>query len=215
MDDIDFILKIVVVGESDVGKTSLMTRYTVGKFSENTSNTIGVDHFTMIKLIDDDRVKVSFWDTAGQERFRTMANAYYKDAHGVVLVYDVTDRESFTSLNYWLREIQKNCDDDVCVVILANKIDADIDDWQVSSKEGKAFVEKKGYLYGEVSAKENESMAIDKILEQLINNILSGNRGDTEFTDNQKEMIRFQKDCIDHSKKKREGFQTSGNGCCG
>ena len=214
MDEVDYILKIVIIGESDVGKTSLMLRYTANKFSENTSNTIGVDHFTMVKYIDTHKVKISFWDTAGQERFRTMANAYYKNAHGIVLVYDVSDRDSFTSMNFWIREIRKNCDKDISIAIIANKTDLDADEWMVTTDEATRYAEKGNYLFEEVSAKTNSNNNIDKVFENLILKILNGNKSNPEFDKTQKEIIRFQKACIEGSQKRKKDYQGGGGNCC-
>ena len=215
MEEVDYILKVVAIGESDVGKTSLMMRYTANKFTENTSNTIGVDHFTMIKYIDTAKVKISFWDTAGQERFRTMANAYYRNSHGIIVVYDVTDRESFTNLSYWLREAKKNSDPNVVIAIIANKSDIDKEEWQVSLEEGKAMADKDGYIFGQVSAKEDEGNKVDNLFAEIIRKILNLNQNNPEFERTQKETIRFQKECIEHSKQSKEGYKNSGKGCCG
>ena len=214
MEEVDNILKVVVIGESDVGKTSLMMRYTANRFTENTSNTIGVDHFTMIKYIDTSKVKISFWDTAGQERFRTMANAYYRNAHGIIVVYDIGDRESFTNLSYWLREAKKNSDSDVIIAILGNKCDLEEDEWQVSTKEAKEMADKEGYIFGEVSAKLEEDNKVDSVFGEFIRSILNQNKKNPEFDKKQKEIIRFQKECVEYSKQSKEGYKKSGEGCC-
>ena len=214
MEEVDNILKVVVIGESDVGKTSLMMRYTANRFTENTSNTIGVDHFTMIKYIDTSKVKISFWDTAGQERFRTMANAYYRNAHGIIVVYDVGDRESFTNLNYWLREAKKNSDSDIVIAILGNKCDLEKDEWQVETKEAKEMADKNGYIFGEVSAKLEEENKVDSIFGEFIRTILNQNKKNPNFDKKQKEIIRFQKECVEYSKQSKEGYKKSGEGCC-
>ena len=215
MEEVHYILKVVVIGESDVGKTSLMMRYTSNRFTENTSNTIGVDHFTMIKYIDTFKVKISFWDTAGQERFRTMANAYYRNAHGIIVVYDVSDRESFTNLGFWLREAKKNSDSDIVIAILGNKSDLDEDEWQVTTEEAQQMAEKEGYIFGEVSAKNEEENKVDSVFGEIIRKILNQNKNNPDFDRQQKEMIRFQKECIEHSQQSKEGFKNSGGGCCG
>ena len=215
MEEVDYILKVVAIGESDVGKTSLMMRYTANKFTENTSNTIGVDHFTMIKYIDTSKVKISFWDTAGQERFRTMSNAYYRNAHGIIVVYDVSDRESFTNLSYWVREAKKNSSPNVVIGVLGNKSDLDKDEWQVSAEEGQDFAQKEGFIFGQVSAKEEEDSNVDQVFAEIIRKILNSNKKNPQFEKEQKDEIRFQKECIEHSKQSKEGYKNSGGGCCG
>ena len=215
MEQVNYILKIVTSGESDVGKTSLMMRYTSNRFSENISNTIGVDHFTMIKYIDKAKIKISFWDTAGQERFRTMVNAYYRNAHAVIVVYDVSDRESFTNLSYWVREAKKNSDPNIVVAIIGNKVDLEEDEWQVTTEEAKQMAQKEGFIFGEVSAKNEDDNRVDKVFEEIIQKVLEANGRDPNFEEKQKELIRFQEECFEHSRKSKESFKNSGGGCCG
>ena len=215
MEEVHYILKIVTTGESDVGKTSLMMRYTSNRFTENTSNTIGVDHFTMIKYIDTSKVKISFWDTAGQERFRTMANAYYRNAHAVIVVYDVSDRESYTNLSYWLREAKKNTDPSAIIAVIGNKSDLDEDEWQVTTDEASKMAEKEGYIFGQVSAKLEDNNKVDEVFGEIIRKVLNANKNNPQFDQKQKEIIRFQKECIEHSQKSKESYKNKGNGCCG
>src|SRR4051794_14346761 len=101
----DHLFKLLLVGDSNVGKTSLLLRFTQGSFNESVRNTVGVD--LRVKMVNyrGKKLKLTIWDTAGQERFRTLTSAYYRGAHGVILVYSINDRDSFTNLSHWLKEI--------------------------------------------------------------------------------------------------------------
>jgi len=105
----DLIYKILLIGDAGVGKSNLLQRYTDDPFSENHIATIGVDFKIRTVEFDGKRIKLQIWDTAGQERFRTIASSYYRNAHGFLVVYDVTNTESFQNVGMWLEEISRYC----------------------------------------------------------------------------------------------------------
>lgn len=117
------LFKILVVGSSGVGKTCLLIRYTDSIYKETYGTTIGVDFKMKNIIIDNHTVKLQLWDTAGQERFRTITSSYYRNANGILLVFDVTDPESFNDLKGWIIEIQKNINSTIVIYIIGNKID--------------------------------------------------------------------------------------------
>ncbi|KAL3265905.1 hypothetical protein HHI36_010095 [Cryptolaemus montrouzieri] len=118
------IFKIIVVGDSNVGKTSLTYRFCEGKFLDSPEATIGVDFRSKTLTIDDDKITLQLWDTAGQERFRkTMVRHYYRNANAVVFVYDVTNANSFDSLKKWIIEVDMNCVLDIPRILVGNKCD--------------------------------------------------------------------------------------------
>ena len=215
MEDFEYMFKIVVIGDTDVGKTSLMHRYTEDKFMENTTNTIGVDHFQIIKYIDEKKIKINIWDTAGQERFRTMTNAYYKDAHGTILVYDVTDRETFVNLVYWMKEVERHCKESVQKVVLGNKSDLEKEDWQISEQEAGNFAERKKSLFGVVSAKEDKDKQVTQIMELMIKKILQENQKNAEFEASQRDHRRKSKVWIEEVLKTQQEHKESDGKCCG
>ena len=112
-DDEEYLFKIIVLGNSNVGKTNIITQYTEKKFSENSRNTIGVDF--KIHQIEKDGVPHigQFWDTAGQEKFRSLSPAVYKNAHAAIVVYDITNRESFDALDGWISEFDSSIQEDI------------------------------------------------------------------------------------------------------
>ncbi|KAI0135759.1 hypothetical protein F4811DRAFT_534715 [Daldinia bambusicola] len=164
------ILKVIVLGDSGVGKTSLLNQYVNKKFSASYKATIGADFLIQKVLIDDQQVTVQLWDTAGQERFQSLGVAFYRGADCCVLVFDVNNSKSFDSLDSWRDEflIQASPRDpeNFPFVVLGNKIDVDESKRVVSSKRAATFCQSKGDIpYFETSAKEavNVEQAFDVI----------------------------------------------------
>ncbi|OAG31855.1 Ras-related protein Rab-1A [Nematocida displodere] len=160
------LFKILVVGSSGVGKTCLLLRCTESIYKEVYGSTIGVDFKMKTIQLGSEKVKLQLWDTAGQERFRTITSSYYRNAQGIILVFDITDRETFTDLKGWISEISNNTTAPVVLLILGNKID---EQERMGAKVTRAEVEAfialcssdklliKGYR--EVSAKTGEMVA--------------------------------------------------------
>ncbi|KAK4002381.1 ras-related protein Rab-43 isoform X1 [Daphnia magna] len=121
----DFLFKIVVIGDCGIGKTSLVQRFKSGVFTERYTNTIGVDFAMKTVVIEGKQVKLQIWDTAGQERFRTITQSYYRSANGVLLVYDITKRSSFLSLQKWMEEIRRFTASNISWILIGNKCDMD------------------------------------------------------------------------------------------
>lgn len=161
----DHLLKLLTVGESNVGKTSILRRYTSDIFDEKSKSTIGVD--LKVRTIDfqGKKLKLTLWDTAGQERFRTLTASYYRGANGVVLVYDVTDRKTFDHVRHWLKEVEVYCtNEDVVLMLVGNKID--LNERKISKEEGMAFARRNNMLFMECSAKTKEG--VEQAFEELI-----------------------------------------------
>lgn len=119
----DFLFKIVIIGDSGVGKTNLLSRFVDGTFSIDSKPTIGVEFATKTYNIDNKVIKNQIWDTAGQQRFRAITNAYYRGAQGAVIVYDITKSRTFENLNKWLSELRDNAEPDIAIMLLGNKCD--------------------------------------------------------------------------------------------
>jgi Ras-related protein Rab-8A len=122
--DFDVQLKILLIGDSGVGKTSLLQRYTADAFSSNFISTIGIDFKTKVLTIDGTRARCQIWDTAGQERFRTITTSYFRGAHGIALCFDASDRRSFSSIASWIAQVSENADAGVCLILIGTKSDA-------------------------------------------------------------------------------------------
>eukprot|EP01059_Diplonema_ambulator_P006107 TRINITY_DN15885_c0_g1_i2.p1 TRINITY_DN15885_c0_g1~~TRINITY_DN15885_c0_g1_i2.p1 ORF type:complete len:232 (+),score=110.85 TRINITY_DN15885_c0_g1_i2:55-696(+) len=148
----DVLMKAVVIGDSGVGKTSLLHRYTDNDWNPTYIATIGVDFKIDTFETKGKVVKLQMWDTAGQERFKTICAAYYRGAHCIMLVYDVTNRESFENVKMWLQEVRAYAREGVTLVVVGNKADL-VGRRQVSKEEGEALAESLGTRLVETSAK--------------------------------------------------------------
>ena len=150
----DLLFKVLLIGNSGVGKSSLFLRFVDDIWEDSFVPTIGVDFKVKTLSIEDKKIKLQIWDTAGQERFRTIISSYYKGAHGILLIFDLTDIESFKSLNNWLIEIERNANKNVIKVLIGNKCDL-TEERKVSVQEVNEFAEINGMKYVETSAKDN------------------------------------------------------------
>ena len=119
--DYHYLFKMVLIGDSSVGKSCLLIRFADDDFTDNYVTTIGVDFRFRTLRIEDYSVKLQIWDTAGQERYRTITNAYYRGADGIIVVFDLTSRESFLNLTDWLDEVKKSAPEDTLIIAFANK----------------------------------------------------------------------------------------------
>jgi len=147
-------IKLLMIGDSGVGKTCLLLRYANDSFSPTFITTIGIDFKIKNIEIDTKRIKLQIWDTAGQERFRTITTSYFRGAQGILLVYDVTDRRSFESIRNWISQIQQHADVHVNKILVGNKCDM-TDEKVVSTEEGQKLAKEFGIEFWEASAKAN------------------------------------------------------------
>jgi small GTP-binding protein len=123
--DLGLSYKVVLVGDSGVGKTNLASRYVFNKFSFENNTTIGVEYFSKNITFDDIKIKIHIWDSAGQERFRSITKCYYRGAKGAFVVFDITKPESFENTEKWIEELLNTGDKDLIVYVLGNKVDLD------------------------------------------------------------------------------------------
>ena len=166
--DHDYIFKIVLIGDTSVGKSCLLTRFADDQFSESYVTTIGVDFRFKTMIVCDKITKVQVWDTAGQERYRSITNAYYRGAEAIMIVFDVTNKDSFTHIQDWMEEIIKYTGKDVVIIVGANK--SDLNDRNVKKEEMEEFSKKKGIKIFECSAKTGDGVenAFKYMVETLI-----------------------------------------------
>ncbi|KAL5008153.1 hypothetical protein ScPMuIL_013734 [Solemya velum] len=150
--DSDFLFKFVLIGDEQVGKTCLLQRFTEDMYDVQYRPTIGVEFKIQVLEIDNKQIKLQLWDTAGQERFRTLSTTYFKGSHGAVIVYDITNQESFDHLDRWISDFQENGGKAAVSVLVGNKADLE-DKRQVKEEEAEALAKKHGMLFMETSAK--------------------------------------------------------------
>jgi small GTP-binding protein len=153
MTTVEHLLKILVIGESAVGKSCLLLRYTDNKFQESFMTTIGVDFKTKFIEIDGVRVKLQIWDTAGQEKFRSITKAYYRGAHGILVVFDVSRRDTFNQTKMWIDSIRDSTTDSnpIDVILVGNKCDLER---CVTREDGEELAKQFQIPYFETSAKD-------------------------------------------------------------
>jgi len=170
----DYLFKLLLIGNSSVGKSSLLVRFVDDIWEENFVPTIGVDFKLKTLEIDGKKVKLQIWDTAGQERFKNITASYYRGGNGVLVVYDITDRDSFNNLNSWLIEIEKNANKNVFKLLIGNKNDLE-DERKVSYNEGKEFADSNGMKFIETSAKTSDKVydAFKLLTNEIIKNNLN------------------------------------------
>ncbi|NXP45719.1 RAB19 protein, partial [Heliornis fulica] len=157
-DAFDYLFKIILIGDSNVGKTCVVHRFKTGQYNEKQQNTIGVDFTVRSMDVDGKKVKIQVWDTAGQERFRTITQSYYRSAHGAILAYDLTRRSTFESIPHWIHEIEKYGAANLVMMLIGNKSDS-LEKRQVLFEDACTLAEKHGLLAVlETSAKEAQNI---------------------------------------------------------
>ncbi|XP_027069835.2 ras-related protein RABE1a-like [Coffea arabica] len=156
--DYDYLVKLLLIGDSGVGKSCILLRFCEDSFTTSFITTIGIDLKIRTIELDGKRIKLQIWDTAGQERFRTITTAYYRGAMGILLVYDVTDESSFNNIRNWIRNIEQHASDSVDTILVGNKADMDESKRAVPTSRGQALANEYGVKFFETSAKTNHNV---------------------------------------------------------
>ncbi|KAF1874562.1 hypothetical protein Lal_00029990 [Lupinus albus] len=164
-EECDYLFKAVLIGDSGVGKSNLLSRFAKDEFRLDSKPTIGVEFAYRNIKVRDKLIKAQIWDTAGQERFRAITSSYYRGAMGALLVYDITKRSSYENLSKWLLELRDFGGQDMVVILVGNKADLD-QSREVEKEEGKGFAEKEGFCFMETSALKN--MNVEEVFLQMI-----------------------------------------------
>ena len=200
--DYDYLFKYLIIGNSGVGKSCLLIRFTDDKFEEGYVTTIGVDFKIKTLEIEGKSVKLQIWDTAGQERFRNIVSTYYKGGHGIMMVYDITDLESFRYLDSWLKEIEKNASKNVYKILIGNKNDME-KERKVSFEKGMEFADLHGMKFFETSAKENKN--VEEAFKEMTKDIINSKNKVNEKINSNSNFVIGKKKGKDLNKKR---------GCC-
>ena len=170
MDDenFDMMFKIVLVGDQFVGKTNIMSKYLKNEFHEDSKSTVGVEFGSKQFIIENHKIKAQIWDTAGQERYKSITSAYYKGAKGVFVIYDISNKNSFDSIDSWVNDVKATADKRLTVVIIGNKCDLE-EQRQVTTQEGEQKATKLEAAFFETSALLGQNL--DKAFEMMIKEI--------------------------------------------
>ena len=164
----DMIFKIVLIGDTSVGKTNILSKYLSNEFDPDSKATVGVEFGTKDFKIGNNIVKVQIWDTAGQERYRSITNAYYKGAKGSLLVYDITNPKTFESLDKWISDLKTNAEEKISIVLIGNKTDLE-DQRKITTEQGKEKAEFYKLAFMETSALNGNN--IEKAFNELITDV--------------------------------------------
>ncbi|MCD7461954.1 Ras- protein RABA5e [Datura stramonium] len=206
----EYLFKIVIIGDSAVGKSNLLTRYARNEFNLHSKATIGVEFQTQTLEIDGKEVKAQIWDTAGQERFRAVTSAYYRGAFGALVVYDISRSTTFDSIPRWLDELKTHSDTTVARMLVGNKCDLE-NIRAVSVEEGKSLAESEGMFFMETSALDstNVNKAFEIVIREIYNSVsrkvLNSDSYKAELSVNRVNLVN---DGSDGSK------QNQGYSCC-
>lgn len=164
----DYLFKIVLIGDSGVGKSNILSRFTRNEFCLESKSTIGVEFATRTLQVEGKTVKAQIWDTAGQERYRAITSAYYRGAVGALLVYDITKRQTFDNVQRWLRELRDHADSNIVIMMAGNK--SDLSHLRaVYEDDGQNLAEREGLSFLETSAL--EATNIEKAFQTILTEI--------------------------------------------
>ena len=177
----DLLFKLILIGDSCVGKSNILLKYLKNEFDPNSRATVGVEFGTKNILINNKKIKIQIWDTAGEERYRSITSAYYKGAKGAFIVYDITRKSTFDNIDKWISDLKLNGDQNICIVILGNKSDLD-DKREISKEEGikKSEMYKTAFLETSALSGDNIGKAFDEIIEQIVQSNKNFFQGDNK-----------------------------------
>ncbi|KAM6936492.1 ras-related protein Rab-25b [Lycodopsis pacificus] len=198
----NFVFKVVLIGESGVGKSNMLSRFTKNEFNHDSRTTIGVEFSTRTTQLSGYTIKAQIWDTAGLERYRAITSAYYRGAVGALLVYDITKHLTYESVERWLKELYDHADPHIVVMLVGNKTDLE-SERSVPTEEAKDYAEKNGLLFLETSALESTNV------EAAFNNVLA----EIHRKANSKEVVRGSTSAVSLSSSSAEN-EEEGKPCC-
>ena len=176
----DLLYKIIIIGDTCVGKSNILSRYVKDEFREDSISTVGVELGTKFVKIKETGAKVQIWDTAGQERYRSITSSYYKGSHGCLIVYDITNEKTFENVEKWLEQAKKEAGNDVSVILVGNKCDLE-DARKITKEQGEEKAKTLNVPFFETSALSRVN--IDEIFMELLNNIYDRTGGKNEDED--------------------------------
>jgi len=185
----EFVAKLLIIGDQRVGKSCILTRFTENFYTPHSIMTVGIDYKTKKIKVDGTEIKLQIWDTAGQEKYRSITQNFYKNAMGVVIVFDLTDEGTFDNVRNWIRQIKNHAGENVCKLLVGNK--CDIEENRVSKEKIAEFVKETNIEYFETSAKNNINIneAFYSIAKDVKSKFLKGPEGPTTTEDNKGQVL--------------------------
>ena len=185
--DYDILFKLILVGDSGVGKTNILSRYINNEYSSNSESTVGVEFSTKMLNKNNKKIKVQIWDTAGQERYKSITSVFYKGAKGGFIVYDITRKDTFNSTDKWINDLKMNGDENISLILIGNKSDLQ-DQREVSLEDMTKKAELFGVNFCETSALNNTN--IDKVFDIVVEDMIKKFDGKNELNSilNEKNM---------------------------
>ena len=205
----DMIFKIVLIGDTSVGKTNILSKYLSNEFDPDSKATVGIEFGTRDFKIENNTVKVQIWDTAGQERYRSITNAYYKGAKGSLLVYDITNPKTFENVDKWLSDLKTNAEEKISVVLVGNKTDLE-SERKISLEQGKEKAELFKLAFIETSALNGNN--IEKAFNELISDVYKNHH---ELFEKQAKVEITEKAIdLEHTEENKENPENKKRFCC-
>ena len=199
----NYVIKILTLGDTNVGKSSIVLRFVSDKFDDKMFSTIGIDFKSKVIKVGNQSIKVLLWDTAGQEKFQNIAKQYYNGANGVLLIFDITDKKSFERIDFWLQELKEHIRlDELHVVLVGNKIDNE-NKRVIKYEEANEYAEKNNVKYYEVSAKTTKGLntLFNETIKEATKKVISKMDQSDDYYDKLRLSILDKKDNIQKENK--------------
>ena len=190
----ELLYKIIIIGDTCVGKSNILSRYLKDEFKEDAKATVGVELGTKFLKIKNIGAKLQIWDTAGQERYRSITSSYYKGSHGCFIVYDITNEATFQSVDKWFEQAQKEASKDISIILVGNKCDLE-NERKISKEKGEEKAKNFNCPFFETSAL--SKIKIDDIFNEMLNNIFEKTGGAKNDEDDDIELINENDNPID------------------
>ena len=179
-DEYEMMAKVILIGDSSVGKTNIMSKYLKNQFNENSKATVGVEFGSKLFKLNGHNIKAQIWDTAGQEKYKAITGAYYKGSKGAFVVYDITRKETFESVDKWINDLKSSGDPKLIIIIIGNKCDLE-EKREILKEQGEEKAKSFGCAFLETSALSGDN--IDKGFEMMISEIFKKYGNDSNEDD--------------------------------
>ena len=205
IDEYDMMIKVILIGDSGVGKTNIMSKFLKNQFLENSKATVGVEFGSKLFIHENHKIKAQIWDTAGQEKYKAITGAYYKGSKGALVIYDITRKDTFANIEKWVNDLKTTGDPKITIIIIGNKNDL-ADKRQVTKEEGEEKAKSFGCAFLETSAfsGDNIDKAFDIMVKEIYEKFSSDTGGDEQLSPGGKgEDIKLDKEKATDKKKKK------------